>query len=73
MSVTRTITLPVEDIRLLWHAASTTVQVYDAAEQSEGGIPEHAPLYGKRGRLLELARRLDHEANCEQVGGNDRG
>lgn len=51
-----------EDYRTLHHAASIAVTVYDAVEE-ESGVPPDAPLYGKRDRLLELARRLDHEAN----------
>jgi len=66
----RTITLPVEDVRLLHHAAAMAVQLYDAVEAEPGNkVPTHAPLYGKRDRLEELARQLDHEVNCEQVGG----
>lgn len=55
--------LPVEDVRLLHLAASMAVDLYDAVEQ-DGGVPANAPLYGKRDRLVELARQLDHEANC---------
>lgn len=70
MSDERTITLPVGDVRLLHYAASLAVQLYDAVEAEPGNsVPPHAPLYGKRDRLVQLARRLDHEANCEHVGG----
>jgi len=62
----RTITLPVEDVLLLHHAAAMAVQLYDAVEAEPGNkVPTHAPVYGKRDRLLELARQLDHTANCE--------
>lgn len=59
-----TLTLPVEDVRTLHLAAATAAQVYDAAESEGQRVPPHAPLYGKRDRLVELARQLDHEANC---------
>jgi hypothetical protein len=51
-----------DDYRLLHHAVSMAVTLYDAVEE-EGGVPSNAPLYGKRDRLIELARRIDHEAN----------
>jgi hypothetical protein len=61
----RTLTLPVDDVQLLHHAAAMSVQLYDAVESEPGNrVPPDAPLYGKRDRLVELARRLDHEANC---------
>ena len=56
--------LAIEDVRLLHLAASLSVELYDGVER-EGGVPTHAPLYGKRDRLVELARQLDHTANCE--------
>ena len=52
-----------DDLQLLHHAVSMAVTLYDAVE-GEDGVPEDAPLYGKRDRLVELGRRLDHEANC---------
>lgn len=70
-----------DDWRILHHAASMAVQIYDRAEQ-EGGVPRSAPLYGKRDRLLELARGLDHTARHgltrpypqpEQCGGSGEG
>jgi hypothetical protein len=51
-----------EDFRILHAAASIAITAYDTVE-AEGGVPSHALLYGKRDRLVELARRLDHEAN----------
>ncbi len=70
MVETRTITLPVEDVRLLHHAAAMAVQLYDAVEAEPGNkVPTHAPLYGKRDRLLEIARQLDHTANCKPYVG----
>jgi hypothetical protein len=61
---TISLTLSVQDVRILHHAAATAAQVYDAAESEGQKVPAHAPLFGKRDRLVELARRLDHEANC---------
>ena len=56
------------EARVLWHAASTTVELMDAVASEPGNsIPPHAPLYGQRERLLGLARCLDHETN--QAGG----
>lgn len=59
----QTLALAAEDWRLLHHATSMAITLYDAVEE-ESGVPAHAPLYGKRDRLVELARRIDHEANC---------
>lgn len=69
-----------EDFRVLHHAVSMAITLYDSVE-AESGVPSHAPLYGKRDRLVELARRIDHEANhrpatrahSEQKGGEDGG
>jgi len=55
--------LATEDIQLLHAAVSMAVTLYDAVD-ADGGVPKDAPLYGKRDRLEELARQLDHEANC---------
>lgn len=60
-----------EDYRTLHQGVSLAIELYDGVEK-EGGVPPHAPLYGKRDRLVELARRLDHEANSRGQGG-DRG
>ncbi|HET9198209.1 MAG TPA: hypothetical protein VFN92_08165 [Solirubrobacterales bacterium] len=59
-----TVTVPdVEDLRTLHAAVSLAITLYDAVDE-EGGVPTDAPLHGKRERLAELARLLDHEANC---------
>lgn len=42
------------------HALSATVQLIDTVE-ADGGMPRSAPLYGARSRLVQVARRLDHE------------
>ena len=59
----RRLELPVDDVRLLNAGLSMAIQIYDAVEE-DGGVPAHAPLYGKRDRLAELARQCDHVANC---------
>jgi predicted HAD superfamily Cof-like phosphohydrolase len=59
-----TLTVPeVEDLRTLHAALSLAITLYDAVDE-DGGVPSDAPLHGKRDRLVELARLLDHEANC---------
>lgn len=59
-----TVTVPeVEDLRTLHAALSLAITLYDAVDE-DGGVPADAPLHGKRDRLVELARLLDHEANC---------
>jgi hypothetical protein len=60
----RTLTLEVEDVRLLRRGIALAVELYDGVEREGAGVPPHAPLYGKRDRLVELARQLDHTANC---------
>lgn len=52
-----------DDLRLIHHAVSMGIDLYDAVEEGDG-VPKDAPLYGKRDRLAELARRIDHLANC---------
>jgi hypothetical protein len=59
-----------EDFQLLHDATAIVVTLYDALEKEEG-VPRDAPLYGKRDRLAQLARRLDHEANCKRKGLSD--
>jgi hypothetical protein len=56
-----------EDAQLAHDAVGMAVTIYDAVE-AESGVPKDAPLYGKRDRMVELARRFDHEANCRQRG-----
>jgi hypothetical protein len=56
-----------EDAQLAHDAVGMAVTLYDAVD-SESGVPSDAPLYGKRDRLVELARRFDHEANCVAPG-----
>ncbi|HEY3492544.1 MAG TPA: hypothetical protein VGK43_06305, partial [Solirubrobacterales bacterium] len=53
-----------DDCQLLHDAAAMAITLYDAVEE-ESGVPKTAPLYGKRDRLEHLARRLDHQANCQ--------
>lgn len=50
-----------DDWRILHQGVSLAIELYDSVEK-ESGVPVHAPLYGKRDRLLELARGLDHTA-----------
>ena len=57
---------PIE-ARALWHAACTTLQLIDQVSD----IPREAPLYGQRDRLVQVARRLDHEINHAGVGAHD--
>lgn len=52
-----------DEARALWHAAGTTVLLMDEV----GEIPKDAPLYGQRDRLAAVARRIDHEINCEPL------
>jgi hypothetical protein len=59
------------DLRILHAAVSMAVTLYDAVE-GESGVPASAPLYGKRDRLVELARQLDHEANCPAPTGGEQ-
>ena len=47
------------EARALWHAVCTAGQLMDHV----GEIPRDAPLYGQRDRIVEIARRLDHEIN----------
>lgn len=61
-----TITLRIDQdaARPVWHAISTAVQLMDQVEAQPGdGIPPHAPLYGQRARLIEVAQQLDHIIN----------
>lgn len=59
--MTVTLRMDALEARALWHAACTTVTLMDEV----GDIPTHAPLYGQRDRLMDVARRLDHEINHE--------
>lgn len=62
-----TLTMDGVTARAVWHAVCTTVLLIDAVEDEPGNsVPPHAPLYGQRERLVDVARRLDHE--CNQAG-----
>jgi hypothetical protein len=69
MSRTIDLTLDLDaEARPVWHALATVVELMDAVEAEPGNaIPPHAPLYGQRDRLVDLAQRLDHTIN--QAGG----
>ena len=64
---TRYAELSREDWQLIHDALGMAVTLYDTVE-ADGGVPTHAPLYGKRDRLVELAQHCDHLANCEPSG-----
>lgn len=56
------------EARAVWHAIGVVIELMDAVEAEPGNsIPSHAPLYGQRARLADVARRLDHEINCESA------
>lgn len=56
-----------DEARAVWHAISTAVSLMDQIEAEPGNsVPAHAPLYGWRDRLMEVARRLDHEINTAE-------
>jgi hypothetical protein len=57
-----TLALTAQEAHDVHHALSTTVQLIDAVTAEQGAVPPDAPLAGgARKRLLEVARRLDHE------------
>lgn len=62
MSVRVTLDMDPQEARAVWHALGGIVDLIDQVDT----IPPHAPLYGQRDRLIDVARRLDHE--CNQAG-----
>ncbi len=69
-----TLQMDLPEARAAWHAISTAVHLMDAVEAEPGNaVPPNAPLYGQRERLIAVAQRLDHEINCNPLGGAARG
>lgn len=53
-----TLVLPAGHARAVWHSLCTTITLMEQVE-----VAPDAPLHGWHDRLVDTARRLDHEIN----------